>query len=104
MNVNRTVTQEVCLLLSVLLAFYFYPYYNMKGQVVMIDVGQGDCFFIQQPYARGNVLIDTGGLQKSDLATSRLIPYLQSQGVFYLDAVFIGEVQWDILEIIFVCV
>ena len=22
----------------------------------------------------------------------------------YLDAVFIGEVQWDILEIIFVCV
>ena len=54
----------------------------MKGQVVMIDVGQGDCFFIQQPYARGNVLIDTGGLQKSDLATSRLIPYLQSQGVF----------------------
>lgn len=44
LNVNRKVTQEVCLLLSVLLAFYFYPYYNMKGQVVMIDVGQGDCF------------------------------------------------------------
>ena len=95
MNVNRKVTQEVCLLLSVLLTFYFYPYYNMKGQVVMIDVGQGDCFFIQQPYARGNVLIDTGGLQKSDLATSRLIPYLQSQGVFYLDAVFISHEDYD---------
>ena len=95
LNVNRKVTQEVCLLLSVLLAFYFYPYYNMKGQVVMIDVGQGDCFFIQQPYARGNVLIDTGGLQKSDLATSRLIPYLQSQGVFYLDAVFISHEDYD---------
>lgn len=95
LNVNRKVTQEVCLLLSVLLAFYFCPYYNMKGQVVMIDVGQGDCFFIQQPYARGNVLIDTGGLQKSDLATSRLIPYLQSQGVFYLDAVFISHEDYD---------
>lgn len=95
LNVNRKVTQEVCLLLSVLLAFYFYPYYNMKGQVVMIDVGQGDCFFIQQPYARGNALIDTGGLQKSDLATSRLIPYLQSQGVFYLDAVFISHEDYD---------
>lgn len=95
LNINRKVTQEVCLLLSVLLAFYFYPYYNMKGQVVMIDVGQGDCFFIQQPYARGNVLIDTGGLQKSDLATSRLIPYLQSQGVFYLDAVFISHEDYD---------
>jgi competence protein ComEC len=95
LNVNRKVTQEVCLLLSVLLAFYFYPYYNMKGQVVMIDVGQGDCFFIQQPYDRGNVLIDTGGLQKSDLATSRLIPYLQSQGVFYLDAVFISHEDYD---------
>ena len=95
LNVNRKVIQEVCLLLSVLLAFYFYPYYNMKGQVVMIDVGQGDCFFIQQPYARGNVLIDTGGLQKSDLATSRLIPYLQSQGVFYLDAIFISHEDYD---------
>ena len=65
LNVNRKVTQEVCLLLSVLLAFYFYPYYNMKGQVVMIDVRtEWVVFFIQQPYARGNVLIDTGGITK----------------------------------------
>lgn len=40
-------------------------------------------------------MIDTGGLQKSDLATSRLIPYLQSQGVFYLDAVFISHEDYD---------
>lgn len=52
-------------------------------------------FFIQQPYARGNVLIGYWGLQKSDLATSRLIPYLQSQGVFYLDAVFISHEDYD---------
>lgn len=95
LNINRKPTREICLLLSVLIAFYFYPYYNMKGQVMMIDVGQGDCFFIQQPYARGNVLIDTGGLQNSDIATSRLIPYLQSQGVFYLDAVFISHGDFD---------
>lgn len=95
LNVNRKITKEICMLLGVLIAFYFYPYYNIKGQVVMIDVGQGDCFFIQQPYARGNVLIDTGGLQKSDIATSRLIPYLQSQGVFYLDAVFISHGDFD---------
>ena len=64
----------------------------MKGQVVMIDVGQGDCFFIQQPYARGNVLIDTGGLQKSDLATSSVDSLFTKSGLFfYLDAVFISH-------------
>lgn len=95
LNVGRKISKELCLMISVLIAFYFYPYYNMKGQVVMIDVGQGDCFFIQQPFARGNVLIDTGGLKNTDLATSRIIPYLQSQGVFYLDAVFISHDDFD---------
>ncbi|MFQ9072680.1 MAG: DNA internalization-related competence protein ComEC/Rec2, partial [Faecalibacillus faecis] len=54
-NMQRKIHQELSLLFAVLLAFYFYPFYNMKGQVVMIDVGQGDCFFIQQPFHKGNI-------------------------------------------------
>ena len=36
-----------------------------------------------------------GDYKRVDLATSRLIPYLQSQGVFYLDAVFISHEDYD---------
>lgn len=32
------------MLFSLLLMFYLKPYYNIEGKVVMIDVGQGDCF------------------------------------------------------------
>lgn len=94
-NMQRKIHQELFLLLGILLAFYFYPFYNMKGQVVMIDVGQGDCFFIQQPFNKGNILIDTGGLKNTDVATKRIIPYLESQGVFSLDAVFISHQDFD---------
>ena len=94
-NMQRKIHQELSLLFAVLLAFYFYPFYNMKGQVVMIDVGQGDCFFIQQPFHKGNILIDTGGLKNTDVATKRIIPYLESQGVFSLDAVFISHQDFD---------
>lgn len=71
------------------------PYYNMVGRVVMIDVGQGDCFLIQQPFNQGNILIDTGGLMNRDLASDTLIPYLHSLGIFELDYVFISHDDFD---------
>lgn len=95
LNVNRSCHKEVCQLLGILLAFYFYPYYNMQGKVVMIDVGQGDCFLIKQPFHQGNILIDTGGLKNQDVATTILIPYLYSEGIFSLDAVFISHHDFD---------
>ena len=94
-NIKRRYNKEVIGMLSILIAFYFYPYYSIKGQVVMLDVGQGDCFFIQQPFNSGNVLIDTGGLKNTDIATNRIIPYLQSQGVHVLDTVFISHEDYD---------
>lgn len=94
-NIKRRYNKELIGMLSVLIAFYFYPYYSIKGQVVMLDVGQGDCFFIQQPFNLGNVLIDTGGLKNTDIATNRIIPYLQSQGVHALDTIFISHEDYD---------
>lgn len=94
-NIKRRYNKELIGMLAILIAFYFYPYYSMKGQVVMLDVGQGDCFFIQQPFNAGNVLIDTGGLKNTDIAINRIIPFLQSQGVHALDAIFISHEDYD---------
>ncbi len=81
--------QIALILLSFLFTFYFKPVLSPFGQVTMIDVGQGDCILIKQPFSDGGVLIDTGGNINYDLATKTIIPYLQSIGVRYLDAVFI---------------
>lgn len=94
-NMNRKINKEICCLLGLLIAFYFYPYYNMQGKVVMISVGQGDCFLIKQPFSKGNVLIDTGGLKNTDIATETIIPYLYSEGIKSLDAVFISHDDFD---------
>ena len=95
LNVKLKVTREVLMLFSLLLMFYLKPYYNIEGKVVMIDVGQGDCFLIHQPFNKGNILIDTGGLQTRDLASTTLVPYLNSQGIYKLDYVFISHDDFD---------
>lgn len=95
LNVKLKVTREVLMLFSLLLMFYLKPYYNIEGKVVMIDVDQGDCFLIQQPFNKGNILIDTGGLQTRDLASTTLVPYLNSQGIYKLDYVFISHDDFD---------
>ena len=94
-NIKQRIHREILLLLSLVIMFYFKPYYQTFGQVVMIDVGQGDCFFIQQPYNQGNILIDTWGLRNKDLAALTLVPYLRSVGVFKLDHVFISHDDFD---------
>lgn len=94
-NMNRKISREFSCLLGLMIAFYFYPFYNMQGMVVMISVGQGDCFLIRQPFERGNILIDTGGLEYRDVAEETIIPYLYSEGIRSLDAVFISHDDFD---------
>lgn len=94
-NIKQKVIREVLMLVSLLLVFYFKPYYSIEGEVTMIDVGQGDCFLIQQPFNQGNILIDTGGLKNKDIASLTLVPYLKSQGINRLDYVFISHDDFD---------
>lgn len=75
--------------------------------IAFVDVGQGDAIFIQQPFHRGNYLIDTGGtldFQKEDWtmrqnkkqnADFTLIPFLKSKGVSTIDGVFITHAHED---------
>ncbi|MBS4217086.1 DNA internalization-related competence protein ComEC/Rec2 [Bacillus sp. FJAT-49711] len=68
-------------------------HYSPKGEVVFIDIGQGDSTLIKLPYNRGTYLIDTGGQldfpvqewQKRKkpfrVGTHILVPVLKSKGI-----------------------
>lgn len=82
--------------------------YSPVGQILMIDVGQGDAILIKEPFNRGSHLIDTGGIitwqteedwqEKSDpftLGGDVLVPVIKSVGVAKLDHVIITHPHWD---------
>ncbi len=62
--------------------------------VTMVDVGQGDCFFIQ--LADGtNILVDGGSSDQKNMGQYILLPFLKSRGVWRLDAVFLSHMDSD---------
>lgn len=99
---RRAISYSICLLL--VLNFKFL---SPIGTVAIIDVGQGDSIFLQAPFHKENILIDTGGKlafkkeewamrqQEKAGATYSVIPYLKSRGVTKLDKVFITHGDED---------
>ena len=65
-----------------------------EAQVVMLDVGQGDCFFVRAPNG-GTILIDGGSSTVSKVGQYRIEPFLKSQGVAKLDYVFVSHGDAD---------
>jgi competence protein ComEC len=73
------------------------PYIDRSGEIVFLDVGQGDCIYIELPYRRAVYLIDTGGTlpqkkkpwqqrkRKWDVGKDVVIPFLKSNGVRSID-------------------
>lgn len=47
-------------LLFILILHWNSPYFDSKGEITVIDVGQGDSFLIELPFRKGVYLIDTG--------------------------------------------
>lgn len=65
-------------------------YLNMYPFMTMIDVGQGDSFLIVLPYNKGNILVDTGGINtfyssNYSIVINKTIPYLKSIGLKKID-------------------
>ena len=82
-----------CLILFILL--YIRPYLNPFGKVIMLDVGQGDCFIVSFPYHKETVMIDTGGLSYQDVALERIIPALKYWGIKKIDTIYISHQDFD---------
>lgn len=82
--------------------------YTPLGEVVMIDVGQGDSMVIKRPFQDGGIMIDTGGhpqwsakeqWRQRDksyaLGEQVLIPVLKSMGITHLERVYVSHPDID---------
>ncbi|MGN0243209.1 MAG: DNA internalization-related competence protein ComEC/Rec2 [Lachnospiraceae bacterium] len=65
-----------------------------KNRICFLDVGQGDCAFIQTKEGV-QMLIDGGSSDVKNVGKYRMIPFLKSQGVRKLDAVWLSHPDED---------
>ncbi|MBD3860568.1 DNA internalization-related competence protein ComEC/Rec2 [Bacillus sp. 28A-2] len=97
----------ILFLACVLSVHYVTPNFFQKGEVTMLDVGQGDSLFIQLPYRKGHLLVDTGGRlsfeeepwkkrrKVSTIGDQTLIPFLHSKGIAKLDVLILTHADQD---------
>lgn len=62
------------------------PFLSPRGEVILLDVGQGDSILLLYPHRRLSILVDTGGTgNEGKIAERVLIPTLHAYGISKLD-------------------
>jgi Predicted hydrolase (metallo-beta-lactamase superfamily) len=90
----KKIGNSILLFLSLSIAVYSIPISNIfTFEVSYINVGQGDSTLIR--YEGETILLDTGGLLYSDVATDSLIPYLRSKRIYKIDKIIITHDDYD---------
>jgi competence protein ComEC len=82
-----------CLFLTSIVAYAF-VIRPPQLEVVFLDVGQGDCIFVQLPDG-GAMLIDGGPTGRRDIGRNTIVPFLLDRGVRRLDAVMLTHPEAD---------
>lgn len=94
-------------MLSIIIVWKVYPYFNDETIIYFIDVGQGDSALLVTPHKKHALLMDTGGSIKYkkepweetktsyNIATDSLIPFMRSIGVYKLDYLIITHGDTD---------
>ncbi|OLP65517.1 hypothetical protein BACPU_16050 [Bacillus pumilus] len=103
----KSYVAPILCLISVFAIHYLTPNVHPQGEVTMLDVGQGDSLFIQLPYRKGHLLVDTGGRltfeqepwkkrrKVSTIGDQTLIPFLNSKGIAKLDVLILTHADQD---------
>lgn len=104
---QKKIKRSAIMMVVVFVVFIHYQKYNPFGEVLILDVGQGDAILIKEPFGAGVYLIDTGGKiafekeewqkrqNQSTVASRVLIPVIKSLGVTQVDQVFITHGDED---------
>ena len=86
--------RAILVLFMTSLVIYIAPINNLvTEQVSFINVGQGDSCLIRK--GKTSVLIDTGGSIYKDIAKETLIPFLEKNRIYRLDAVITTHDDYD---------
>lgn len=80
--------------IGMMLMCLFIEFPNGKIQVTILDVGQGDCIYIEGPQGK-HYLIDGGSSDISQVGKYRIESFLKSQGAGSLDYVFVSHGDLD---------
>lgn len=73
----------------------FASYVNPFGEVLMIDVGQGDATLITLPFHQGAILIDIMGSQYRNIPKEVVVPQLRARGYNTLDLLILTHDDAD---------
>lgn len=87
--------KDVGFLCMLLCYSVFAPYLNPFGEVLMLDVGQGDCTLVTMPFGQGVMLIDVMGSKFKDIPADIIVPVLQSKGIHSIDKVILTHEDMD---------
>ncbi len=86
---------EMGMLLLVCLGVFILGWRSEKNlKITCLDVGQGDGIVIETPEGY-HFLVDCGSSNKSNVGQYQLLPYLKSQGISYLDGIFVSHTDED---------
>lgn len=85
----------ICLIFLLLSYQYYKPIINSNEQIYFLNVGQGDCAVFVVPNSKKVVLVDTGGSKYNDVATNKIIPFLESKGINEIDKIIITHDDFD---------
>lgn len=93
----KTLKKQYSNILIILLfscAVNLFIYFQIpKGQIIMIDIGQGDCFIIRQ--GSNNYLIDTGGKLKENNNSKVVLENLSYYKIKKLNGIFLSHLDVD---------
>ncbi len=90
-------TQKKPLTMLCLLFLYapFSSWFDPFGEVLMIDVGQGDCTLITLPFHQGAVMIDIMGNRYRNIPKEVVAPIVKAKGYQKLDALILTHDDFD---------
>ncbi|WP_228586385.1 DNA internalization-related competence protein ComEC/Rec2 [Alkalibacterium sp.] len=105
---KRFSRRTICIYMVLFCLLAFSNRITPFGEIVIIDVGQGDAILIKEPFSRDVTLIDTGGLvswreleewerkeNQYSLGSHILAPFVKSMGIKKIDTVLITHLHYD---------
>lgn len=93
--IKHTEKKSMIKAMMLLAVFPYQAYLHPFGEVMMIDVGQGDCFLFTLPFHQGTMLIDVAGSLYKNIPEQTLQPILKAKGIDVIDIVVVTHDDYD---------